>query len=106
MVETRSGQRPPSLEGFGERLRRLREKKGLSAKEVARQAGIPESTYREWEYGRPQKLPPFSKLSEILESPLSELITGEAADLDWVLNEFALLEEQIRKLRSKLASRI
>ena len=93
-------------ESFGDRLKRLREKKKLSAKEVARQAGVPESTYREWEYGRPQKLPPFSRLSEVLDVPLSELITGKSADLDWITKGITQIEDQIRKLKSEWVSRI
>lgn len=41
----------PDNEPLNKRLERLRRAQGLTAKAMAQLVGLPESTYREWEYG-------------------------------------------------------
>lgn len=65
------------MEAFHQRLRRLREAKGLSSKEVARRIGKPETTYREWEYGRAiQGEKPYVALSKVYGISVYELLGG------------------------------
>lgn len=41
-----------ATEQIHSRLERLRREKKMTAKTMSRLIGVPESTYREWEYGR------------------------------------------------------
>ena len=64
-------------EALNERLKRLREERGLTAKAMAGLIDVAESTYREWEYGRGLKLPPLQKISQVLTISVTELVTGQ-----------------------------
>lgn len=93
-------------ESLGQRLERLRKEKNLTAKAVARLIDVPESTYREWEYGRGLKLPPCQKISQVLGISVSELITGESPDWETHLESLEKLEQNLRETRLKLSSLI
>jgi transcriptional regulator with XRE-family HTH domain len=67
------------MEKFNERLKRLRQIKNLSVKEVANEIGVSTSTYREWEYGRKINGEPYSLLASVFEVDLSELLTGRSS---------------------------
>ena len=82
---------------FGERLFRLREKKGLSQKEMSQKIGITQQAYAVWER-KPTALKPeqLVSISTILETSLDELFglqtpakskTGPAGKLQRVLEE-------------------
>ncbi len=89
-------------ESFHARLCRLRENRGLTQKKVARIVGVPESTYRNWEYGGAIRGQPYVRLAQALEVGLSELLVGSLprqASLLQIMNE---IEVQIRKLRTEL----
>ena len=87
------------------RLRTARSKKGWSAKQTAKALCVPESICREWEYGRPMKTPPFERIASVLEISLTELITGNAAGLEWVGDELSEIEQRISDLRCRLKAR-
>ena len=91
---------------FNQSLEDLRKAKGLTAKAMARAIGVPESTYREWEYGRGLRLPPFQKLSHVLAVSVTELLTGCKPPWQEHLDGLALIESHLRELRLKLSSLI
>ena len=91
-------------EPLGKRLERLRTTKGLTAKAVARQIGVPESTYREWENGRGLRLPPFQKISQVLAITVTELVTGKQPPLVELYKDLESIEEQLRASRLKIGS--
>lgn len=93
-------------EKIHQRLERLRRAKQLTAKSMARLIEVPESTYREWEYGRGFKLPPFQKISQVLAISVTELITGEKPELAPLLKELEDIENLIREMRLKIGSLI
>lgn len=88
------------------RLARLRREKKLTAKAMARLIGVPESTYREWEYGRGMKLPPFDKISQVLAISVTELILGQRPELAAVTQALESVEQKLREIRSNLSSLI
>jgi transcriptional regulator with XRE-family HTH domain len=88
------------METMSDRLRTFRTRLGLSAKEVAIDIGVPESTYRAWEMGRAISGEPYLKLAEVLRVSLGELFTGEkpnASELDFAL-------ERLREATARLES--
>lgn len=93
-------------EPLNKRLERLRRERGLTAKAMARLIEVPESTYREWEYGRGLKLPPFTKISQVLAISVTELVIGEKPSGQNYLEELKSIEESIRELRLRMGSLI
>jgi len=94
------------MEPIHERFRKLRTERGLTVKQLSQHIGVPESTYREWEYGRTLIGPPYVKLAEALSTPLSVLMTGEMSEAEWILEELKQIESQVASLKSKIAGRI
>jgi transcriptional regulator with XRE-family HTH domain len=93
-------------EPMHKRLRRLREARGLSVKEVALRLEVPLTTYREWEYGRAIRGEPYVQLARILGVSLCGLLGAERAEgvasLPSVGVELLKLEEMVRQLRARL----
>lgn len=93
-------------EPLHKRLKKLREQNHLSIREVAKEIGVAESTYRDWENGGPVTGPPYIKLSQVLKVPLTTLMTGEPSDMGWFAEELTLLELQVSQLRLKSLPRL
>ncbi|QLY26515.1 helix-turn-helix domain-containing protein [Bdellovibrio sp. KM01] len=92
------------METLATRLKRMRTQKEMSAQQIADQAGIPVTTYREWENGRQILGEPYEKLSKALDVSLFELMTGRKpknADLFLKLEE---VEKTLSELRSQLGN--
>lgn len=91
------------MENFSKRIRSRRLEIKLTQKQVAQRAGVPLSTYKEWEYGRKiQGESSYLKLSVALEMNLYTLLSGKAPlgseelthrlqSLIWHLDEFRKL---------------
>lgn len=93
-------------EPLNKRLERLRRERGLTAKAMAKLIEVPESTYREWEYGRGLKLPPFQLISQVLAISVTELVTGAQPDWQKHLEDLATTEKHLHEMRIKLSSLI
>lgn len=91
---------------FGKRLRTLRERKGLTAAQVAENLQIPLSTYREWENGRAIRCLPYPLLAEIFQISLHELMTGKKVEKDEVIKALSSLKKDLDLLQQKLLSLI
>ncbi len=88
------------MESFGQRLKKLRLKAGLSQKQVAERARISASTYRDWEYGKKIKGEPYIDLARALNVSITELFTDKnlvASKVHHELREIERLVESIRK---------
>ena len=65
------------MEPFSKRITRLRAKRGLTQKDVAKALKVPLSTYKEWEYGRRiQGEQIYVALAETLNVTVRALLTG------------------------------
>lgn len=91
-------------EPFHKRLRRLREQKKISSSQFARQIGVAQSTYSDWENGRGLKLPPYECISQVLAITVSELVTGQKGPTHELYEIVTLLEKQLAELKTKLGS--
>lgn len=91
-------------EPFNQRLKRLREAKNLSASQMAKLIDVAPTTYREWEYGRAMKFPPFLKISRVLAISVTELVTGELVTPGSTARELEDIEARLRELRLKLVA--
>jgi transcriptional regulator with XRE-family HTH domain len=82
---------------FGQHLRSLREGAGLSRAELARRAGVPVSTLRNWEGDRGMPgIPAAVRLAEALGVPVDRLAEGVDDDAEEEPPEMA---EQTRRPR-------
>ena len=93
-------------EAFHERLVKMRKFRNLSAKEVADFIEVPASTYRDWENGKGLRIPPYQKISQLLNVSLSELITGERSELSKTIRLLEELEEKMREIKFKIVTSI
>lgn len=90
---------------FGERLKRLREGKNLSVKEVADQINVPVTTYREWEHGRKIVGEPYVDLAKAFEISVHELITGQKYGNDGIYKSVEVIEAELKKIKENLLSK-
>ncbi|MBC7711938.1 MAG: helix-turn-helix transcriptional regulator [Rhizobacter sp.] len=93
---------PNSTEHISKRLKKFRELRNLSVKEVAKLIGVPESTYREWEYGRAIRGEPYLKLTKALGITLNDLLGENKISSDAYEREFDKIIEEVTKLKTKL----
>lgn len=88
------------MENFGERIRKLRQERGLTTHEMAEKLGISRNTLTSWERGTKEiygiKL--LEEMAEILEVPLKVLLSGE--------KEVLLENNPVVKNLSKRVSRL
>lgn len=92
------------MEQFGSRLKRLRQEKQLSTKQMSLMTGIPISTYREWEAGRQVLGQPYVKLAQALEVNVYELLTGERMDRFEGHELIEKIEKDLSRLKQILQS--
>ncbi len=90
------------IENLGDRLRRLRTRRGLSVDAVSQALGVAPSTYREWENGRAIRGEPYLGLRDIFGVSLEELLTGHRGVREEVLREIDRLEDQVKLIRTEV----
>jgi len=73
-------------------------------KEVALQAGVPPSTYKEWEYGRAIQGEPYQSLANVLGLPLTELLNGTKDDPKTAADRFKKAMKLLRDVERDLQS--
>lgn len=93
-----------NIEPFHIRLRRLRKMRNLTASEFAKQIGIAQSTYSDWENGRGLKIPPYLTMSQVLAIPVTELITGHKPAISELYELIAQIEHNIAELKAKIGT--
>jgi transcriptional regulator with XRE-family HTH domain len=84
---------------IAKRLKALRAAANKTYKQVAKDIGVAESTYREWEQGRQIRGEPYQALANSLNSSISYILTGQT---NAAADELARAEEIIRNVRLML----
>lgn len=91
---------------FGKKLRSIRLHNKLSMREAARRIGVPETTYREWEYGRKILGPePYKKIAAAFGVSITTLFgeDGDNLELEQRLNrakaDIEFVQNEIQKMK-------
>lgn len=93
---------------FGERLKELRIRKGLTHQEIADYLGVSRSTISYYENGKNEpRIEGLIKLAELLEVSLDYLITGKENESEFLLrSEIYRLESKLEELSIRLKKSI
>ena len=90
------------MEKLHTRLRRLRQAHRMTMKESAAAIGVPESTYRDWEYGGSVRGQYYPKIADVLGVSIHELLTGERVQSDRVTQAVQRLDQSVLELKAAL----
>ncbi|WP_413290897.1 helix-turn-helix domain-containing protein [Bdellovibrio sp. HCB337] len=90
------------MESIHSRLKKFRQRAGLTIQEVSKVTGIPASTYKEWENGRQIRGEPYAVLAETYQVSLQELITGQKSKSSSLLAKFDGVEAEIQNIKKDL----
>ncbi|AUN97433.1 hypothetical protein C0V70_04780 [Bacteriovorax stolpii] len=93
---------PYSREHISKRLKRFREARNLTMREAAKRIGVPETTYREWEYGRAIRGEPYVNIARAFEVTLEDLLGDPGISNASYDTEFDNLIEEILKLKARI----
>ncbi len=92
------------MEGFNHRLKKFRLQAKLSQRQAAKKIGVPESTYRDWEYGNAILGEPYPRIVQAFNITLNELFglsdePPETADkkVDKIISELQSLKSNLKK---------
>ena len=83
---------------IGSRLKELREKKGVTIKQVAADLGVSPSTYRDWELGTKISGEPYAAMATVLGTSLSYLLTGEHIQQSGILEDVLRMKILLEKI--------
>lgn len=87
---------------FNKRLKDLRKKRKLSLKHASQLIGVPESIYREWEYGRQIRgHESYMKIAKAFGLSLDELF-GIKAPSSSLKEEFEQIENLLNSIKNKI----
>ncbi len=91
----------------GKRIRALREKKGITQRELADLLGVTDAAVSKWEHGKNfPDITLLERLSEVLECTVSELLGLEAGSEEEIVRSFTdLAAEERRLLRRGIIAR-
>lgn len=92
------------METIGKRMKKVRLDRDLSLREVTQRAGVPLSTYREWEAGRQIKGEPYEKIAEALGVTLYWLMTGKPSNKLAIQKKLDEIELALNSVRNSLES--
>ena len=92
-----------SIEPISKKLIRLRKERNLSIRETARLIDVPETTYREWEYGRSIRGEPYLKIAKAFGVSLNELLGDSRSTQDSHELDFDKIIKALEKLKLKIS---
>lgn len=89
---------------FHQRLKKFREEKGLSPKDMARELEVSLSTYRDWEYGRKILGEPYMMIAQTLGIGLNELFGNEDKHYKEIKNAINKVKITLKELEDACES--
>lgn len=87
--------------GFHNRLRELRQARRLTQKETAKLVGVPQSSYRQWEYGQAITGEPYPQLAKAFNISLDTLFNIETNEKN-LERDLDLIVSIVQNIKSKL----
>ncbi len=93
----------PSTEPIAKRLKKLREARHLTIKEAATLIGVPQTTYREWEYGRAIRGEPYIRIAKAFNISLDELFGCPKSHPELYDKELEKIIEDVDKISNRLS---
>ena len=84
---------------LAKKLRILRLRQRMTIKELAALIQVPASTYRDWEYGRKISAEKISKLAEVFEVSINELMGEDEKSPKELTKAIFIIEEALQLLR-------
>ncbi|MBY0385110.1 helix-turn-helix transcriptional regulator, partial [bacterium] len=91
---------------ISEIMRKRRNEIGLTIAVCAKEIGVSQSTYREWEYGRAISGEPYAKIASLLGLSLSELLGRDKTELIIKTEEVEEKMEEILQLIKVIKSNL
>ena len=86
---------------FHNRLKELRVARRLTQKETAKLVGVPQSTYRQWEYGQAITGEPYPQLAKAVNISLDTLFNIETNEKN-LERDLDLIVSIVQNIKSKL----
>ncbi len=87
---------------ISKRLRTFRLISGLSMREAAKRIGVPETTYREWEYGRAIRGEPYIRIARTFGVSLDTLFANNISSRQPTEHDFDRIISEIQALKTKV----
>lgn len=84
---------------LSQRIRKLRQEKKMTMKEIAQHLGVPTSTYRDWEYGSKIPADAVVQIAQLFNSSPNELLGMEKLQNKNLWEAIHLIEEGLKLLR-------
>lgn len=94
---------PDRNNSIAKRIRNLRKRLKLTAKEVAYQLDIPTSTYLSWEYGTPIRGEPYRDMAKVFNTSVSFLIFGESDFTEVLDKQIDVIGTELKKLQEMVS---
>lgn len=88
---------------FNERLKHFRIQAGLSQRQAAKKIGVPESTYRDWEYGSAIMGEPYLDIAKAFRVTLNELFGLHDHQKNLAGEEIEKIISDLQSFKSKYA---
>lgn len=84
---------------LSQRIRKLRQERKMTIKEMAQHLGVPTSTYRDWEYGSKIPADALVQIGQLFNSSPNELLGLEKLQHKNLREAIYLIEEGLKLLR-------
>lgn len=87
---------------IGKLMKKQRLKLDIKVKDIAKEIGVAESSYREWENGRKIQGEPYLKIAEILQIPVAQLLGTAETQITPILACIDELENHVKNIRKNI----
>lgn len=87
---------------IGQKMKSRREQLNLKVKHVAKEIGVSESTYRDWENGRKIQGEPYILISKALKMNVVDLLSIESDSFLDVQTQLNFIEECVNNIRERV----
>lgn len=87
---------------IGMKMKKRRIQLNLKVKEVAKEIGVSESTYRDWENGRKIQGEPYILISKALKMNIADLLSIERNSFSEIQTQLIMIENCVKNIRESV----